>query len=221
MRLISADVLRPTTQARAQEVQTLIPAIDDSQSVHEEQPAPKRETAASTVATSAASGMSLLDELPYEIGLVAEIAEDGSLIYHEHSLQPPSQVLNNITNYVSGAHELSGRTKSGKWKKWFTSTTHCVATHLWGGSTNWVDKVPGRFSCKSCFVQKRACVLLDMRTQKLAVLPLPPSVRPSAALAGADDYYITTRETNRRTRLPDGPWATEPTLKRDLSALSD
>lgn len=105
------------------------------------------------------------------------IAEDGAYEYRNHALTPPAKVTKSLVEYVARAHECRGRTKNSEWGKWFTSTHACAASTLWAGSSHWVEKTPGKYCRRGCFVQKRACVFFDHQAQKLAVLPLPPSMR--------------------------------------------
>ena len=164
---------------------------------------------------TATTDFSLLSAIPYEIRLVDEIDADGHLTYCEIS-DLPLLVKESIVKNIQDAKTYS-HPNTKVWKRLFTSDFQCATVANIGGGTHWVDGIVGKYACRICFVQKRACVVFDHDSQKLAVRPIPPTMRSKDAVAGTDDYYITTSDVSRRGAAKNGPWSgkqTNSTSKR-------
>lgn len=149
-----------------------------------------------------------LAELPYEVSLVEKVLEDGSLTYCESTNLPPL-VKTSIIKHVEDAQNKHGKT----WRFRFQSKTMCAAVSIIGVGTSAgyrVDGIVGKFACRRCFRQQRACIVFDEPAKKFAVVPVPPETRHGSATPGSDAYYISACAPG----MSDGPWQKECTRKR-------
>lgn len=155
--------------------------------------------------SNVAAPASTIAGLELDIGLVKDVAADGSPTYCESTRLRP-RVEASILNYVKEAQQRYARA----WKARFLSDYQCAAMGITSHATCWVDGIAGKFACRRCFGKHRACVFFDRNARKLAVLPVPPEMRDRGTTPGSDGYYIS----DDSAMVKDGPWQKEKTLKR-------
>lgn len=94
-----------------------------------------------------------------------------------------------------------------KWLSQIRSLADCVPTTLHESSTFWVKGRERQLCCRTCFNKRRACVIIDRRSDIFDVLPLPTSVRPRGAKPGEDAYYINTDYSANSMSMKYAPWS--------------